>query len=91
MKRLSSNKQKILLLLLGGVALGLTSSPIGQRRVLKAVSREWKRINRERLRADIRELYQSKLVTMRQEQEGVLTLVLTEKGRMRALPINLKI
>lgn len=80
-----SIQQKIILLLLGGVALGLTASPLGQLRIRKEVSREWKRINREHLKQEIRNLYRSKLVSIKQNVDGTSTLRLTDKGKVKAL------
>ncbi len=85
MKDLSWNKQKILLLLLGGIALGFSYTPAKRGRVLKTISREWKKIDRKRINVDIRELYRSKLVAEKQNTDGSFTLFLTKKGKMKAL------
>lgn len=78
-------KQKILLLLLGGMAFGYSYTPQRQWRVLKAVARGWKEINREKLRDEIRKLYQSKLIKKKENPDGSYTIVLTEKGKLKAL------
>jgi DNA-binding transcriptional regulator PaaX len=82
---MSPNKQKILLLLLSGIALGYTYLPNRQWRILKGVAREWKRINEKKLRDEIRQLYQSKLVDKKQNSDGSISLFLTEKGKSKAL------
>jgi hypothetical protein len=45
-RHLGKNQQKILLLLLGGVALGLTRSPKHYYRIVRGMVRSWKEINR---------------------------------------------
>lgn len=81
---MSSIKQKILLLLLGGLAFGYSYTPKRQWRVLKGIAYEWKRIDEEKLRQQINELYRSKLVSRKENSDGSYTIVLTEKGRMKA-------
>ena len=78
-------QQKIILLLLGGIALGLVASPLGQLRIRRELSREWKKINQKHLKEEIRNLYRSKLVSIKQNNDGTSTLTLTDKGKVRAL------
>ena len=78
-------KQKILLLLFGGVALGCAYSPRRQMRIIKAVAREWQKINEKELTDEIRKLYRSRLVETKLNADGSQTFVLTEKGKLRAL------
>lgn len=82
---MSPTKQKILLLLLGGIAFGYSFTSQRQWRVLKEVAREWKRIDRKKLRDEIRQLYQSKLIEKKENRDGSYTIILTEKGKLRAL------
>ena len=84
-KRFGPLKKKILLLLLGGIALGLTKRPDRQWKIIDSVSKEWKRINQTRLREIIREFYQEKLVDWREKEDGTIEIVLTEKGKLKAL------
>jgi len=84
-KIMSSTKQKILLLLLGGIAFGYSFTAKQQWRVLKVVSREWKRIDREKLRKEIRNLYKSKMIKSKENPDGSTTITLTEKGKLKAL------
>jgi len=88
MEDISSAKQKILLLLLGGIALGYSFSPGRQWRVIKGISREWKKINKEKLRKEIRNLYRSKLIKKQDNANGSITITLTEKGKLKALTYN---
>lgn len=88
--RFGPTAQKVLLLLLGGVALGLAYySPKKQLRVLKAIPREWKRINERALQRAINTLYKSKLIDAKENRDGALTIVLTEQGQRRALTYNI--
>jgi len=82
---MSSTQQKILLLLLGGIAFGYSFTSQRQWKVLKEVSRAWKEINREKLRKEIRNLYRSKMVGKKENPDGSYTIALTEKGKLKAL------
>lgn len=81
----NSIKQKILLLLLGGLAFGYSFTPQRQWKVLKEVSSAWKRIDREKLRKEIRNLYRSKMIKSKENSDGSCTILLTDKGRLKAL------
>jgi len=74
----SSLKQKIILLLSSGLAFGYHYTPGYQWRILKNICREWKKIDRRKLRDEVRKLYQSKLVEKKENSDGSVTLVLTE-------------
>jgi len=81
----SALKQKILLLLLGGIAFGYSFTAHRQWRVIKTVSREWKKIDVNNLQKEIAKLYRSKLVQRKNNLDGTYTIVLTEKGKLKAL------
>ena len=87
---MSDLKQKILLLLFGGIAFGYSYTPNRQWRILKEVARAWKEINEKKLRKEIKELYRSKLVAKKENPDGSYTVVLTEKGKLRALTYHFK-
>ncbi|OGZ78295.1 MAG: hypothetical protein A2528_02760 [Candidatus Staskawiczbacteria bacterium RIFOXYD2_FULL_37_9] len=80
-----SIKEKIMLLLSAGVALGFVYSPHQYRRVLHVTGKEWRRINKEELRKEIKSCYRSKLIKEKENADGTMTYVLTEKGKMRVL------
>lgn len=84
-KKSSPTGQKVLLLLLAGVALGLTYSPRRQARIVKELQREWQKIDRRELENTIRQLYASKLVEARENKDGTDTFILSDKGKVRAL------
>ncbi|OGZ79582.1 MAG: hypothetical protein A2528_01865 [Candidatus Staskawiczbacteria bacterium RIFOXYD2_FULL_37_9] len=78
-------KEKILLLLFGGLAFGCAYTPQKQWKVIKTISVEWKKIDKKELFAEIHRLYRSKLVKRITNSDGTLTFILTEKGKLRAL------
>lgn len=82
-------RQKILLLLLGGVALGLSKSPRGYFKILKSASEEWKEIKRKRLYCIVREFYNDRLVDYRENKDGSVKIVLTKEGQKKALRFKL--
>ncbi len=88
-KRLGTIQRKILLLLLAGLALGLTKSPKKHWWILKQIPKEWKRIDRQVLERAINSLYTSHLVSEKHHKDGVTTLVLSENGKQRALRYNI--
>ena len=88
--QLKPTTQKVLILLLGGLVLGLSSSPKQYFRVLKAVARDWKTINRYALHRAIKRLYYSRLIDALDNPDGTTTLVLTAKGKNIALRYNIE-
>lgn len=86
---LGTAQQKILLLLLGGLALGLSGSPKRYFRILKTIGKEWREIERHALRRAIQKLYESKLVEAKAHKDGSTTLILSEEGKKRALTFKI--
>lgn len=89
MKHLGSVNKKVLLLLSGGLALSLTRRPDAYFRIVKNITKEWKKINERGLRESIRKLYQSKIVDCKENNDGTISLILTENGKKRALLYDL--
>ena len=87
-RKLGTTTQKILLLLIGGVSLGLTRSPQQQFRIAKKINREWQKINRKKLQDSINNLYKSKMVDMKENKDGAIEMVLTDKGKKTMLLYN---
>lgn len=81
-------QQRILLLLLGGLALSLSRSPRTQFKILEGMIKEWKNIPEANIRRAINSLYTSKLVWTTAHRDGTVTLSLTEKGKKIALTYN---
>ena len=86
--RLGPIAQKILVLLFGGLALGLTASPDRYFRIIRTIKKDFEKINRYALHRTIRNLYRSKLVNVKENADDTVTLVLTDKGRTKALTYN---
>jgi len=87
--KLGPKTRKILLLLEGGLALSLTRRPDTYFRTIQGISKEWQAINKRTLYEAIKNLYQSKLIDYKENDDGTVTLVLTENGKNRALRYNL--
>lgn len=81
-------KQRVLLLLQAGVALSFSGTLGRQVRILGDIAREWKEVERNYLRQIVREFYWDRLVSEKENPDGTKTLVLTEKGKKRALTFN---
>lgn len=82
---MSPLKQKILISLLAGVGLGFTYGLNRQYKILKALRKEWKKINREKLKKAISDLYKSRLIEAKENPDGSFTYVLTQKGKLKTL------
>lgn len=83
-------QKKILLLLLGGIALGLSGSPSRYFQILESIGKEWEEIERQSLKRAIRKLYTSKLISEKQNSDGTITMVLTGEGKKKALTFDLE-
>lgn len=82
-------QKKILLLLLGGVALGLSGDPKRYFKILGKIKKEWGIINEQQLKRSIQLLYKSKLIKKKRNGDGTMTFVLSEQGKKKALTYNL--
>ena len=83
-----SAKQKILLLLLSGVALGFSRTPRGYFKILKGVSEAWREIERSRLYRIVGEFYNDRLVDCKEDKDGFVKIVLTKEGQKKRLNLN---
>ena len=81
----SPTKQKTLLLLLAGVTISLSRSSRDQWRIIRNLPKIWKAIDRAVLYRIMREFYRDRLVDVRYGRGEEMTMVLTERGRKRAL------
>lgn len=82
---LSCTAQKILLLLAGGVALGLSASPGRYSKIKKVLSKELASINQKQITRAVNRLYESKLISYDEKEDGSVELMLNDEGRTRAL------
>ena len=86
---MNSTKERILLLLLAGVALGFSYSYRQQWKVLKIVSKEWKKFKKDELRKEVNNLYRFKYITKENNNDGSVDISITEKGEFKALNLQL--
>lgn len=85
MSEISHTKQKILLALMAGAAIGLTYRPDFHIKITKGLIREWKKINQKKLNKEIEALYGSKLVNLKENPDKSFTMTLTDKGKLKVL------
>src|SRR3989338_76072 len=88
--RIGDVKKKELLLLQAGLALGLYGSLGKHGWILRQLSKEWEKINRQALNRAIKSLYASRLVEERHYKDGTTTLVLSENGKRRSLRFDIE-
>lgn len=84
-----SAKQKILLLLVGGLALGFSRSPKNYFKILAAVKEDWSDIERRELVRAVREFHNDRIIEYKEKEDGSLEIVLTKKGEKRALKFQI--
>ncbi|MEK7170124.1 MAG: hypothetical protein AAB767_02450 [Patescibacteria group bacterium] len=87
--RIGATKKKILLLLVGGVTLGLSGSPRTYWKIVSAMGKEWGELSKQAAERATNALYASKLVDAKENNDGTFTLVMSEKGRKKALTYDL--
>lgn len=88
-QRIGGVKKKVLLVLLAGLAFGLTKSYKKQMWILKQIPKELAKENRQALERAINSLYTSHLVKEEHSRDGMTTLVLNENGKQKALRFNI--
>ncbi len=81
--------QKTLLLIEGGLVLGLTRRPDSYFKIIKKISKEWRKINERALRSAIRKLYQSKLIDYKESNDGTVLMTLTSSGKKKIVQFDL--
>jgi len=86
----SPAKRKALLLLQAGVALAFTPSPKKHFRIFREFGKEWENINRQYLYRILREFKYERLVDWREQEDGSIKVILTEKGEQWALHFNIE-
>ncbi|MFZ2153904.1 MAG: hypothetical protein WAV16_01620 [Candidatus Moraniibacteriota bacterium] len=79
--RLGPVQKKILLVLLGGVALGLAGSPRQYSYTFQKIKREWGNIKNSNFKRSVGKLSQKKLITETEKADGSFELALTKEGR----------
>ena len=69
--------------------MSLTRRPDAYFRIVKGITKEWRKINERSLRESIRKLYRSKIVDYKENNDGTVKLVLTEAGKKKVLLYDL--
>ena len=87
-ERFGPTQKKIMLLLLGGMALSCARSPAKQWQIVKGMHAGWREFSRQAAERAINRIYDSKLLTAQDNADGTTTLVLSDKGKRRALTFS---
>jgi len=88
MYRIGPVKKKILLTLLGGVVLGLSSNPNQYFRTFRKLKREWQKIDQQSFDRSFQKLSSEKLIEEQKLPDGSFKLVLTENGKKVARQLS---
>ena len=88
MYRIGAVNKKILLTLLGGVALGLSSNPGQYFRTFRKLKKEWRKINQQSFDRAFRRLSSEKLIDEQKMPDGSFKLVLTNEGKKVAKQLS---
>lgn len=83
-------QQRILLLLLGGLGLACSGNPQTSWKIIGDMAREWKMISRQSAERAIQSLYESKLLEARENPDKTTTLILSEKGKKKAIAYKIR-
>ncbi|MFZ2154055.1 MAG: hypothetical protein WAV16_02375 [Candidatus Moraniibacteriota bacterium] len=89
MLRIGKNQKKIMLILLGGLALGLSNSPRKYFDTFNKIKKDWNDIDRRTFNHSCKRLSQEKLIEERKMPDGSFKLVLTKKGKVAASELSL--
>lgn len=84
LKRIGPVQQKILAAIIGGVGLAFSSSPTQSFSMVRAVGKEWKRIDQNNLRRSVRSLCNNRLLMEKKRSNGTVALELTAEGKRQA-------
>lgn len=90
----SATKQRVILLLAAGIALGFYKSPKSKRTVWIKFSEVWEKIGKTILRRTIEEFKYKRLVDFKENKDGTINIILTKLGKEHAIkydPENIKI
>jgi hypothetical protein len=89
MHKLGKNQKKLMLILLGGLALGLAGSPRRYFYTFNIIKREWKSIDKRSFNEAARTLSREKLIKEERLPDGSLKLTLTKSGKKEASLLRL--
>jgi len=77
--------EKILLLLLSGVALSVCYTPRQYWKTIRLAGRAWKDIDKKEAQKVLNNYYKSKLTKKTKNKDGSTTITITDKGKLKAL------
>lgn len=77
-------QKKIVLALLGGVALGFSASPSQYFQTFRKIRKEWNKIDQRNFNRSIHRLSHEKLIEEKILLDGSFRLILTEEGKKQA-------
>ena len=87
--RMGIVKKKVLLLLFGGLALGLSGSPSTYWKIAGALYKDWKQLSKQSTERAINSLYASRLIDVKENSDGTYSLFLSERGKRKVLTYNI--
>lgn len=90
MAKYGTTGKKILLLLEAGVALSFVMTPGKQLKILKDIPKEWRKIEQSRLRRLIREFQYERLVDFKENEDGAVSIIITEDGKNKTLKYKIE-
>ena len=88
-EKTGSTQKKIVKFLFTGATLSIAGSMEKDFGIVKIMSDKWGEIKESSLRRAIKSLYRSRLVEARENENGSMTVVLTENGKRKALTYNM--
>ncbi|EKE16263.1 MAG: hypothetical protein ACD_11C00024G0031 [uncultured bacterium] len=89
MYKFGSVQKKIIIGLLGGIALGMSSSPRQYFKAFRQIQKDWKKINQDSFNRSIKRLSREKLVEEKKLSDGSFKLILTREGKEQARKLSL--
>lgn len=87
--RFGTLTKKVMIILLGGIAMGLSGNPKTHTKLRRDIQKELRLIDERNLNQAIEKLYQSKLIDYKENSDGTVSLWLTNNGKKKALQFNL--
>lgn len=82
-------KEKILILLLGSVTLGLTRSPKQYFEILGEMADEWAGVRKSNVKRSIKNLYKSGMLQEEKNKDGTVSIILSNRGKRTAEIYNI--
>jgi phenylacetic acid degradation operon negative regulatory protein len=88
-RRIGKIQKRLLLLLMGGLAFGMTRNFGKQIKILKEVGKEWSTIPDQTINIAIRSLYEAHFVEKRKLSDGKMEIIISKNGARRAMIENI--